>query len=77
MNRDVLEDAVKGAFALSPLPNSLDELDAHSRRQIERAAAAAGVSSQWYLDDARASHHRAALDRQSVDHVVATIRFLR
>jgi LmbE family N-acetylglucosaminyl deacetylase len=77
VNREALDSAVRDAVSLAPLPARLDELDTHSRRQIERAAAAVGVSAQWYLDDARATQDQAALDRQSVDDLVATIRHIR
>jgi hypothetical protein len=48
MNRYAAADQARRISAVVPLPESLDELDADSRRRIEREAEAAGMTPTAY-----------------------------
>ena len=75
--RERIAELVREAIAEKPIPEGLDDLDADSRRQVERAAEVLGVSPQEYLDRARRAQDQAAREDRAADAVVAAVRQLR
>jgi hypothetical protein len=60
--------------ASNPLPETVDELDAASRKALTVEARYRGLTEQELLDGARASRAQAAVDDPIVRDAVAKIR---
>jgi hypothetical protein len=74
VSRSRIEEITADVAKRHPLPETFDELDALSRRQIEREAALIGATPEIHYATVRVNREATVRSNDRVDEMLAEIR---